>query len=192
MSRSSSHSRPVRRTTGILSALSSSFLPSARRLERCVVCALRRRRCGTVDFDFCTTIRRSTMKRPNRHGARPVIGPFKVVGVNTKVGGIEYLWFACICTENDENVRSQALIEEHARDSFENLIFSVCHFRELTRSYPQNITVVSYDFKEERFAQLHRSVLGFPKGKFFFPGTPTTPTTREAAVKGEASVRSQF
>lgn len=39
------------------------------------------------------------------------------------------------------NVRWRALTEEHARDSFENLLFSVCRFRELTGSYPRNITV---------------------------------------------------
>ncbi|EES10844.1 hypothetical protein BDA96_06G096000 [Sorghum bicolor] len=96
-------------------------------------------------------------------------------------------WFG-----NDESVRSRALTEEHARDSFENLLFSVCRFRELTGRYPQNITVVSYDFKEERFAQLHRTALGFPEGRFFFTGTPATPSAREAALKGEAAVRSQF
>ncbi|GER38765.1 polyketide cyclase/dehydrase and lipid transportsuperfamily protein, partial [Striga asiatica] len=38
-------------------------------------------------------------------------------------------------------VRNRALTEEHARDSFENLLFSLCRFRELTGAYPQNITV---------------------------------------------------
>lgn len=52
--------------------------------------------------------------------------------------------------------------------------------------------VVSYDFKEERFAQLHRTALLFPEGRFFFSGTPATPAAREAALKGEAAVRSQF
>ncbi|KAL5200443.1 hypothetical protein ABZP36_021646 [Zizania latifolia] len=33
------------------------------------------------------------------------------------------------------------------------------------------LQVVSYDFKEEMFAQLHRSTLGFPEGKFFFSDT---------------------
>ncbi|CAN6235067.1 unnamed protein product [Urochloa humidicola] len=92
----------------------------------------------------------------------------------------------------DDSVRSRALTEEHARDSFENLLFSVCRFRELTGRYPQNITVVSYDFKEERFAQLHRTALRFPEGRFFFSGTPATPAAREAALKGEAAVRAQF
>ncbi|KAM0939909.1 hypothetical protein DsansV1_C19g0158361 [Dioscorea sansibarensis] len=96
-------------------------------------------------------------------------------------------WFGA-----QENVRSRALTEEHARDSFENLLFSVCRFRELTGTYPQNITVISYDFKEERFAHLHRLAIGFPESRFFFHGTPTTEDSKEAAMKGEALVRSQF
>lgn len=90
------------------------------------------------------------------------------------------------------NVRERALTEEHARDSFENLLFSVCRFRELTGTYPQNITVVSYDFKEERFAKLHRLAIGFPESRFFYVGTPASTTSTEAAKKGESLVRSQF
>ncbi|XP_038898950.1 uncharacterized protein C57A10.07 [Benincasa hispida] len=96
-------------------------------------------------------------------------------------------WFG-----NKENVRSRALTEEHARDSFENLLFSICRFRELTGKYPQNITVVSYDFKEKRFANLHRSAINFPKSRFFYAGTPASVTSKEAALKGEALVRAQF
>lgn len=48
-----------------------------------------------------------------------------------------------IITGKDE-VRSRALTEEHARDSFENLLFSFCRFRELTGSYPHNITVKAF------------------------------------------------
>ncbi|KAJ3675520.1 hypothetical protein LUZ60_004562 [Juncus effusus] len=92
----------------------------------------------------------------------------------------------------EESVRNRALTEEHARDSFENLLFSVCRFRELTGKYPQNITVVSYDFKEERFAGLHRSALGFPESRFVFYGTPITVDSKESALKGEALVRAQF
>lgn len=96
-------------------------------------------------------------------------------------------WFG-----KEENVRWRALTEEHARDSFENLLFSVCRFRELTGTYPQNITVVSYDFKEERFAHLHRSAIGFPESRFFYSGTPASLSSKEAALKGEALVRAQF
>lgn len=51
--------------------------------------------------------------------------------------GIVVMW------TGKDDVRSRALTEEHARDSFENLLFSVCRFRELTGSYPKNITVKS-------------------------------------------------
>ncbi|XP_065880671.1 uncharacterized protein C57A10.07 isoform X2 [Euphorbia lathyris] len=96
-------------------------------------------------------------------------------------------WFG-----NEESVKWRALTEEHARDSFENLLFSVCRFRELTGTYPENITVVSYDFKEGRFSQLHRSAIGFPESRFFYSGTPASLASKEAAVKGEALVRAQF
>lgn len=91
-----------------------------------------------------------------------------------------------------KGVRSRALTEEHARDSFENLLFSVCRFRELTGTYPHNITVVSYDFKEERFSQLHRSAIRFPEARFFYSGTPASSASKESAQKGESSVRAQF
>eukprot|EP00262_Sarcandra_glabra_P009421 TRINITY_DN23801_c0_g1_i1.p1 TRINITY_DN23801_c0_g1~~TRINITY_DN23801_c0_g1_i1.p1 ORF type:complete len:347 (+),score=40.37 TRINITY_DN23801_c0_g1_i1:162-1202(+) len=91
-----------------------------------------------------------------------------------------------------DDVRWRALTEEHARDSFENLLFSICRFRELTGIYPYNITVVSYDFKEDRFAHLHRYAIGFPEARFSYFGTPASSTSKEAAMKGEALVRAQF
>ncbi|CAH9112225.1 unnamed protein product [Cuscuta epithymum] len=96
-------------------------------------------------------------------------------------------WFG-----NQEIVRRRALTEEHARDSFENLLFSVCRFRELTGSYPHNLTVVGYDFKAERFVQLHRTAIRFPESRFIYSGTPSSPSSRDAALKSEAFVRTQF
>lgn len=52
--------------------------------------------------------------------------------------------------------------------------------------------VVGYDFKEKRFKHLHRSVIGFPETSFFYSGTSSSQTSREAALKGEALVRTQF
>ncbi|KAL6527508.1 hypothetical protein OROGR_016598 [Orobanche gracilis] len=49
-----------------------------------------------------------------------------------------------------ESVRGRALTEEHARDSFENLLFSLCRFRELTGTYPHNITIPHRNSKLER------------------------------------------
>ncbi|CAA6674992.1 unnamed protein product [Spirodela intermedia] len=79
-------------------------------------------------------------------------------------------------------VRKRTLTEEHARDSFENLLFSVCRFRELTGDYPRNITV----------RPTPPGAIGFPRQRFSFVGTPAAPAAREAATKGEAAVRAQF
>lgn len=70
------------------------------------------------------------------------------------------------------SVRGRAHTEEHARDSLENVLFSLCRFHELTGHYPERITVVSYDFKKERFLELHRAAVQFPPERFFFEGTP--------------------
>jgi hypothetical protein len=43
-----------------------------------------------------------------------------------------------------------------ARDSLENLLFSLCRFNELSDSYPLDVTVVSFGFKKRRFEELHR------------------------------------
>jgi len=52
--------------------------------------------------------------------------------------------------------------------------------------------VVSYDFKEKRFAHLHRSAIGFPESRFFYAGTPAASNSKAAALKGEELVRTQF
>ncbi len=58
-------------------------------------------------------------------------------------------------------VRDRSFTEEHSRDSLENLVFSLCRFYELTGRYPEQLTIVSYDFKEERFLDAHAAALGW-------------------------------
>lgn len=91
-----------------------------------------------------------------------------------------------------ESVRWRTLTEEFARDSFENLLFSMCRFRELTGRYPTNVTVVSYDFKERRFTKLHRLALRFPASQFSFVGVPISLTSQVSAMKGEEKVLDMF
>ncbi|PRP78344.1 hypothetical protein PROFUN_11384 [Planoprotostelium fungivorum] len=71
-----------------------------------------------------------------------------------------------------ENFRpfERATTEEHAGDSYENLLFSICRFREVTGSYPRNITVVGFEFKRERFEKIHRYALRFPMERFNYVG----------------------
>ncbi|KAG5189225.1 hypothetical protein JKP88DRAFT_206340 [Tribonema minus] len=59
-------------------------------------------------------------------------------------------------------VRGRAASEEFARDSFENLLFSVARFREITGHYPEKITIVGYDFKRDRYVNQHAAALRYP------------------------------
>ena len=53
---------------------------------------------------------------------------------------------------NLENFRAQKkiILEEYARDSFENLLFSICRFYQVFKTFPKEITVCGWEFKENR------------------------------------------
>jgi len=51
------------------------------------------------------------------------------------------------------------MTEDAALDSYQNVLFSLARFRELTGAYPVHITVVGHAFKCRRFKQLHCLVL---------------------------------
>lgn len=55
--------------------------------------------------------------------------------------------------------------EDYARDSFENLLFSIARFREFTGNYPERITVVGYKYKEARFVNLHARAVRWPQNR---------------------------
>lgn len=59
--------------------------------------------------------------------------------------------------------------ENYALDSFQNLLFSIARFYEFTGTYPQRITVVSYEFKKDRFTDLHAHAIRWPTNKYL-PG----------------------
>lgn len=87
------------------------------------------------------------------------------------------------------SVRHRAFTEEHARDSFENFMFGLCRFYELTGHYPQSVIIVGYEFKNDRFSALHRAALRWPASKFSYIGTPAL---QKDAEKGEASTMALF
>lgn len=93
-------------------------------------------------------------------------------------------WFG-----QSSKVRNRAFTEEHARDSFENVLFGLCRFFELTGHFPSSIVVVGYDFKKDRFDELHRRALRWPGGRFNYVGTPAL---TEGAEAGEAATASAF
>eukprot|EP00192_Tetraselmis_astigmatica_P025250 CAMPEP_0117698674 /NCGR_PEP_ID=MMETSP0804-20121206/29880_1 /TAXON_ID=1074897 /ORGANISM="Tetraselmis astigmatica, Strain CCMP880" /LENGTH=231 /DNA_ID=CAMNT_0005512991 /DNA_START=731 /DNA_END=1423 /DNA_ORIENTATION=- len=87
-------------------------------------------------------------------------------------------------------VKHRTALEEAARDSFENVLFSLCRFQQLTGRYPLNITVVSYEFKRGRFVDMHRQAVLFPEDRFFFLGSPTL--SPAAAIQGEERTLAAF
>ncbi|WRT65039.1 uncharacterized protein IL334_001981 [Kwoniella shivajii] len=64
----------------------------------------------------------------------------------------------------------RAATEEYALDSYENLLFSIARFKEVTGRYPGKITVVGYGMKRRRFVNLHRAALSFPSSNFTYIG----------------------
>jgi hypothetical protein len=81
------------------------------------------------------------------------------------------------------DVSARTAAEEFARDSFENLLFGICRFRECAGRYPLGVTIVSWAFKEERF-ELHRNAVSFPISRFRFIGV-NNPVDLALALEGE-------
>lgn len=77
-------------------------------------------------------------------------------------------WF--INPKDGASISSRVYLEEHARDSYENLLFSLCRFREVSGHYPSKVTMVGFDFKARRFSALHRAAIGYPASNFSYVG----------------------
>ena len=89
-----------------------------------------------------------------------------------------------------EEMQDRALLEEFARDSYENLLFSLCRFYEATGGYPERVTVVGFDFKAYRFEHLHRKAIGFPDNNFSYLGVhPQHPAFDHDGANGERTRR---
>jgi len=98
-------------------------------------------------------------------------------------------WFGA----ENVDVAKRAFTEERARDSYENVLFSIARFHELTGHTPRHLTVVGYEFKRARFQNEHLTALRWPADRFAYEGTPFANAEREAlSAEREKTVRSQF
>jgi len=75
------------------------------------------------------------------------------------------------------SVRERSITEDHARDSFENLLFSICRFYEIVGQYPAKISLISFSFKKDRFEHYHRSAVRYPARSFNFVGVDPPSST---------------
>lgn len=82
-------------------------------------------------------------------------------------------------------IAQRAITEEFSRDSFENLLFGICRFKEFTGAYPEHVTLISWAFKQDRF-HLHRDAIGWPRDRFTYDG-PNNPDAVGQAVAAEAN-----
>ena len=91
-------------------------------------------------------------------------------------------------------ITNRVYLEEFARDSFENLLFAICRFKEVTSHYPSKITVIGFDFKAHRFTSLHRHAIGFPSANFTYIGLkpPSYHFNYQSAMKGEEVAVKEF
>lgn len=90
----------------------------------------------------------------------------------------------------DDTVWNRTSTEVASLDSYQNLLFSLCRFREVVGDYPETVTVVSYAFKEKRFKELHRRAVAWPEGSFKFIGLDpkwSSEQEREEVMNGEKS-----
>jgi hypothetical protein len=88
-------------------------------------------------------------------------------------------------------VKTRAVKEEYARDSFENLLFSLAFFRQQTANWPNSVTVCGWKFKEKRYS-LHRQALKWPRQKFSYIGVndPLAEALPKALAGEQAKVES--
>jgi hypothetical protein len=74
------------------------------------------------------------------------------------------------CKQKEEIVRERIALEEQALDSSGNLIFSAMLFWKRTGQWPAKITIVSHEFKRERFLDLHVGAMRWPRAKVEYLG----------------------
>ncbi|MFC1585714.1 ElyC/SanA/YdcF family protein [Fibrobacterota bacterium] len=68
-----------------------------------------------------------------------------------------------------ESVSTRVKKEEYARDSFENLLFSLALFRRECGAWPHAVTVVGWKFKQERYG-LHKRAIRLAPDNFLYAG----------------------
>ncbi|KAL4900803.1 hypothetical protein BDW74DRAFT_188044 [Aspergillus multicolor] len=84
---------------------------------------------------------------------------------------------------------SRVIAETHATDSYQNVLFSMLHFRLHTGKYPERVTVVTHEFKRQRFMKFHFPAVGLDgpdKADVVGINPPEEVTPLKELVGGEA------
>ncbi len=87
-------------------------------------------------------------------------------------------------------VRERCVLEEFALDSFLNLLYGLCRFREIAGHWPERVTVAGWGFKSLRFSERHRAALRWELP--FESLAVNDPPELELATAREAGTREQW
>lgn len=92
-------------------------------------------------------------------------------------------------------LKNKIYLEENARDSYENLLFSICRYKEINNHYPTKISIVGFYFKEKRYLELHGRAIRFPPQNLKYYGlVPNKDSLFDArrAEEGESLTLKEF
>lgn len=79
--------------------------------------------------------------------------------------------------EEEELLLDRISLEEYARDLFENVLFLLCRFYEVHSTYPEKLVIVGFEFKRDRFLDLHLNrALGWDLNLVTYLGNEPLPT----------------
>jgi hypothetical protein len=79
------------------------------------------------------------------------------------------------------------LLEEHATDSYQNLLFSILLFHRTTGKYPKQIRIITHAFKTKRFLHLHAPAIKWPSSCIQIQGIDPAMSSQEydETMRGE-------
>ncbi|CCH46638.1 hypothetical protein BN7_6233 [Wickerhamomyces ciferrii] len=84
-----------------------------------------------------------------------------------------------------EGLTDRISTEEFARDSFENVLYSLSRFNEIVGNYPSKITVPGFEFKRSRFLDYHFPALKFPIENVNYIGVDPKPDYEIGSLEHE-------
>lgn len=85
-----------------------------------------------------------------------------------------------------QQLSKRMIVEEYALDSFENVLYSICRFSEMTNVYPNHISIIGFEFKRTRFEVLHLPSIRFKSFEYIgIDPTSVLPEQMISAQQGE-------
>jgi hypothetical protein len=87
-------------------------------------------------------------------------------------------------------ISERAVSEQFARDSFENLLFSIARFKKQIGKWPQKMTALGWQFKARRF-DLHRRAMKWSAERFQYIGVnnPEGAALEKAIISEAATIQ---